>query len=90
MRLRASIEFRDDTKRYGKIKDYEDNLRIVLSTLELGNKIAIFPDQELEGSLKEFRECEFREGYVLLYKVEKEITLLVRAAPRYRVYDLDD
>jgi addiction module RelE/StbE family toxin len=88
-RLKASDEFRADTYQYRRIIDYEDNLRICLSTLELGNDIKRFPDRALEGDLQGFRECEFRDDFVLLYRVENEKTFLVRAAPRFKVFELE-
>lgn len=67
-------------KRSGVKKSVFEDLKYVIKILVSGDKLPIiYKDHALEGEYLGYRDCHIKGDLILIYKIEKDILILVLA-----------
>jgi mRNA interferase YafQ len=72
-----------------KLTDNEDLTFIeIIYNLANGNKLADkYKDHQLQGNLKEFRECHIKPDLLLIYYIEDEILKLIDIGSHSQLFE---
>ena len=79
MNIRYSSQFKKDFKKVQKQNKDTSKLKSIIETLISEQKLdEKYLDHPLSGGWKKYRECHISPDWLLIYKIEADVLVLVR------------
>lgn len=88
LKIDITKKFKKDLEKIKKQDKDISKLKNILSILQSNNVLPIKnKDHQLKGRLKEFRECHIEPDWLLMYKIENDILMLVRTGSHSDLFE---